>query len=255
MRIFAVCLGFNTPEMVRGALENFEATTTDEEHRRLVKTLFWCGYPLPDVESNRRELHALAAEYGWWVTDIPNRGVMENHNVAIHDYCHLVPGDFYICFDPDVRMQQTGWVSAMVDALRSDANAVFCCAARPYHDEDWCAKAHGRTVSAIRRPMPSAPAGDLRIARYRELIAWSMGMWKGEWLAARPRYFKASHPHYGYAEHADIALMKKHRKTWLSLVDYYDHHVGSDVQYTAWKVECAGGKTKAPFDQWLKGNR
>lgn len=253
MRIFATMLGYNSPEMVRGALENFEATTTDEEHRRLVKTLFWCEYPLPDVETNRRELHAMAAEHGWWVTNIPNRGVMENHNVAIHEYCHLQPGDFYICFDPDVRMQQKGWVSAMIAALRSEPSAVFCCAAMPHHDEEWCYTQHGRAITYINSQEPGEPS--LRVARYRQLLAWSMGMWKGEWLAARPRDFKAAHPLYGWTEHADIDLMHKHGKTWLSLVDYYDHHLGAEPSYVEWKIACAQSKTRVPFDEWLKGKR
>lgn len=241
MRIFVTMLGFNRPEMIRGALENFEATTTDAEHRRCVKTLFYCGYPFP--EDNRDELHRLAVEFGWWVTDIPNEGVMANHNRAIHDYCHMRTGDFYVTFDPDVRMQEKGWLSAMVEALGSDPNAMFCCAARRFHNDSWCEEQHGRSIHQL-------PSG-LRIARYRHLIAWSMGMWKGEWLAARPRDFKADAPHYGYAEHADYARLCDQRKTWVSLVDFYDDHQGAEPLYTKWKAESAAHRTKLSFHDWL----
>lgn len=243
MRIFATCLGFNTPEMVRGALQNFEDTTFDFEHRRMVKTLFYCDFPLPDQETNRRELHKIGAEFGWWVTNIPNEGVMANHNRAIHEYCHMVPGDFYITFDPDVRMQLRGWVSAMIEALQSDPNVVFCCAAMPHHDEKWCSDQHGRTIHSL-------PTG-VRIAKYKALLAWSMGMWKGEWLAARPRDFKAAHPFYGWTEHADVDRMNAAGKKWLSLVDFYDHHLGADPIYVEWKVGCASGKIVVSFEKWL----
>lgn len=244
MRIFATCLGFNTPEMIRGALENFEATTTDVEHRRLVKTLFLCQFPFPTPEKNRHALLDIGAEFGWWTTEIPNEGGLANHNRVIHEYYRMRPGDLYICFDPDVRMQQTGWVSAMAEALASDPSAVFCCAARPFHDEEWCVRQHGRSISVL-------PSG-LRVARYRQLIAWSTGIWKGEWLAARPRDFKAANQWYGYFEHADLALMNAKGKTWLQVPDYYDHHQGADADYTKWKIESARGETKVSFEEWLK---
>ena len=60
-------------------------------------------------------------------------------------------------------------------------------------------------------------------------------MWKGEWLASRPADFKAENKHYGYFEHADLKLMKEKNKTWLSLVDFYDHHQGAEPLYTEWK--------------------
>lgn len=244
MRIFLTCLGHNSAEMVQGALENLEETTSDHEHRRLVKTLFLCQYPLPSENENRQALLELGAKFGWWTTEIPNFGVMENHNKAIHDFYRMRPGDFYVCFDPDVRMQQKGWISAMVEALESEREAVFCAAALPFHDEEWCYNGHGRTVSTL-------PTG-LRISRYKALVAWSMGMWKGEWLAARPRDFKAAHPVYGWTEHADLALMEKHGKTWLSTTDYYDHHKGADPIYCEWKIACAQGKTNLKFGDWLK---
>lgn len=244
MRVFAFMLGFNRAEMVRGGLENFEATTTDQEHRRLVKTLIICQYPLPSVDENRAELLKLAAEFGWWCTEIPNAGVMENHNVCIHDLAHLQAGDYYVCADPDVRWQQKGWLSASIEALSWNDETVFCAAALPHHDEEWCWKAHGRVITKL-------PSG-LRIARYRQLLAWSTGVWKGEWLAARPRNFKAKHPQYGWTEHADIELMHQHGKKWLTLVDYYDHHLGSEPQYVEWKIECAQGKTSLPFNVWLQ---
>ncbi len=246
MRIFITMLGYNRADMVKGALENLEATTTDEEHRRLVKTIFLCQYPLPTVEQNRTDLNKLAADYGWWRAEIPNEGVMGNHNRAIHEYCHMSPGDFYVTFDPDVRMQEKGWISAMVQALNSDPSAMFVCASRPFHDMEWCAKQHGRTISTL-------PSG-LRISRYNNLLAWSMGMWKAEYLINRPRDFKQMNAYYGYSEHADADRLRATGKTWMQLTDFYDHHLCAiDPNYTEWKKVSASGATNKPFDQWLRG--
>lgn len=233
-------LGFNTPEMIRGALENFENTTTDAEHRRLVKTLFNPWYP----GNTEEQLRALACEFGWWIANIENRGVVENHNVAIHEYCHMQKGDTYITFDPDVRMQEKGWVTAMLDALASDENTVFCCAAREFHHEKWLIDQHGQTIQ-------TRPNGT-RVARYRELIAWSMGMYKGEWLACRPRNFAAENPVYGWAEHCERDRMNAAGKTWCQVIDFHDFHMGANQDYTKWKQLSSDKKTTQKFEDWLK---
>lgn len=245
MRIFMVMLGFNTPEMIKGALQNVEDTTTDAEHRRLVKVLFNCGYPLPCADANNAVSGEYAANYGWQVVPIENKGVVENHNYAIHEFCHPRKGDYYVTFDPDVRMQQVGWVSAMIEALETDPDVVFCCAARPYHNEGWCIQQHGRNIETL--------TSHLKIAHYKQLIAWSMGMYKGEWLATRARNFCASNPFYGYSEHCEYDRMNAAKKKWVSLVDFYDHHLGAEDQYVKWKAESAAHTCTVSFEQWLKG--
>lgn len=239
MRDFIVCLGYNSPAMIRGALENFEATTTDAEHRRCVKTLFNPGFP----GNSEQTLKNIASEFGWWFANIPNEGVMGNHNRVIHEFCHMEPGDTYTCFDPDVRWQQNGWLSAAKEILFSQEDVVFVCAAREFYDEKWLIDTHGRTLHLL-------PSG-ARYARFKELVAWSTGVWKGDWLAKRPRDFKAAHEWYGWAEHADVAHMQKHKKKWLSMVDHYDHHLGADPIYCEWKVACAKGICNIDFGTWL----
>lgn len=241
-------LGYNNADAVRGALENFEATTTDAEHRRLVKTIFVCDYPLPSPESNRAELTKLAAEFGWWVAYIPNKGVMENHNVAIHDYCHMQPGDFYITFDPDVRMQQVGWITAMIEALNSDPKFMFCAASRNFHNDAWLNNSEYRRVETL-------PSG-LKIGRWNSLVAWSMGIWRGEFLASRPRNFGQAGKFYGYSEHSDYDRLKANGKDWVSVVDFYDDHLWApDPEYVEWKQMAAGNVNHDSFDVWLKKRR
>ena len=244
MRVFITLLGFNTPEMIRGAVENFEATTTDLENRRCIKTIFDCGFPIGNKAENTEKNRQTAIEFGWWHTEIPNESVMGNHNKVIHDFYRMGKGDFYFCFDPDTRMRPTRWMSAMVEALRSEESAVFCASSRSYHDEQWCIDQHGRTIQTL-------PSG-LRISRYRELIAWSSGMWKGEWLAQRPRSFAAEGKVYGWTEHADLKNMQAHGKTWLAVTDFYDDHLSSGTDYTRWKQESAEKKTDKTFEDWLK---
>ncbi len=242
MRVFITMLGYNTEKMIEGALKNLEDTTTDSEHRSLIKTLFNCGFPGND----RARLKQLAVKYGWWFTDIPNEGVVENHNVAIHNYCHMEKGDYYATFDPDVRMREKGWVSAMVEALESDRDTVFVSPSMNFHHEKWCQDQHGMT-------MKSLPSG-LRVARYRALVAWPSGLYKGEWLACRPRHFAAANKYYGWSEHCEYDRMLAARKTWVQLVDFHDDHLGSDDPlYQQWKVESAGGRTAADYGVWKAG--
>lgn len=253
MTAFVSMLGYNRIEMVRGAMENFRDTV--EPGPGIRKLLFSCDFPLPEPQAHRELLNGLACEFDWEWNMIPNEGCVENHNKAIFEYGRLVPGDFYVTFDPDVRMREKGWLPAMVTALQNESEAVFVCAARSFHHEEWCAREHGRQV------YNTELGPQVRVARWRELVSWSMGMYKAEWLLDfMGRDFKVSdhytrhavHPHYGYGEHAHYALMQKHSKHWLSLVDFHDDHVGADPLLTAWKMEAAAVRTVLPFDQWLK---
>jgi hypothetical protein len=244
-RIFVTTLGYNRAEMVEDCFRNLSATTLLSEQDRLVKTLCILGYPLPSPEQNRIELLDIAEQFGFSVVEFPNVGVMQNWNTVIHEHLKMQTGDYLLTWDPDVRMQQPGFLSAMVEALESDPDNVYVCAARPYHDEEWCSKQHGREIYTL-------PSGS-RVARYRDLIAWSVGMFKAEFLNTRPRDFKATGEVYGWCEHADVRRMKLLKKKWVSLVDHYDHHLGAmDESYTLWKIESAQTKTTDTFDVWLR---
>jgi len=243
-RYFIFTLGFNTPEMIEGALQNFEETTTAEENRHAIKTLLHPGFPgnTPEMLSD------LAVKYGWWgAVNVPNISIMENWNYCIHSLAHMRKGDYLFCFDPDVRMGKPGWITAMVEALNSDDDAVFCSAGMDFHTHDWFVREYGQQITVL-------PSG-VRVARYNQLIAWSSGAWKGEWLAARPVDFKAPNKVYGYLEHADLALMAKHKKTWISVPDYVDYHRCSDPVYSQWKVESAQHKTDKHYAEWLNGRK
>ncbi len=245
MRIFCTLLAYNRTHTVLGALENFDNTTTDSEHRRMIKTIFDPGYPLPSQEENSKELKRLAVEFGWWCTQIPNEGVVQNHNRAIHDFYRMEKGDYYVIHDPDVRIQDKGYVSAAIQALESDPDIVFVCPSREFSHEDWYKEAHGAEVYELQ--------SGLKLRKHKELAAWSCGVFKGEFLASRDRNFLAWNSIYGYGEHADYERMKEMGKKWVQLVDFRDYHLGApDAEYTEWKHQSAAQKTKKTFDIWLK---
>ncbi len=248
MRVFVGMLGYNRPDVIEGAMQNFEETVTPDHH--IIKTLFSCGYPLPDAAQNRIKERELAAKYGWWNPNIPNEGVMGNWNRAIHEHFYMHPGDFLVTFDPDVRMRNKGWLPAMVDALQCDSTAMFACAARSFHNEEQFQK------PPYNRKVVCHPENYLRIAHWDCLIAWSMGMWKADFLITRPRDFAQSGKFYGYSEHADYDRLVANKKTWISLADFYDDHLEApDKEYLKWKHESAAKTTELSFDQWLKGKR
>jgi hypothetical protein len=243
-RIFVGMLGYNHHLSVEAGMKNFEEMV-DPSHN-IIKTLFTCGYPLPSSDENRLRLRELACKYGWWNPHIPNEGVMGNWNRAIHEHFHMENGDFLVTFDPDVRMRNKGWLPAMVEALRSDSQAMFCCASRGFHDEPlYKIPPYARTISIL-------PSG-VRVARWGCLVAWSMGVWKADFLITRPRNFSQSGKFYGYSEHADYERLVQHAKTWISVADYYDDHASAtDPDYTQWKIESAAVRTDKEFSVWLK---
>ena len=247
MRVHAVMLGFNTPEVIEEAMENFEATTSDYEHRRLVKTLFILSYPRGDVAENNRRTVEIGAKHGWWTTFLENKGVMPNWNTVIHDYLHLRQGDFLVTFDPDVRMQKAGWISAMLEVMAYDPKIAFVCAAHESVVNPAIPTERGRRIETL-------PSG-LRIGRYRSLIAWSMGMWRGEVLASRPRDFsaKSNTQHYGYVEHADFDRIRDMGLTWVELPDYVDTHAPrwNDPLYAEWKNACGRKEMSLSFEQFV----
>lgn len=245
MRVFAVMLGFNSHETIKGAMENFEATV--EPSHNVIKWFFDPSYPLPDPHTNRSLNKQICAHYGWIYTEIENEGVLGNWNKVIHEHLNMVNGDFLVTFDPDVRMQQKGWVPAMVEALNSDPTAMFCSSALDFHHHDWMQKPpYNRKVTEL--------ASGLRIARYDCLIAWASGMWRADALITRPRNFGARGKYYGWNEHADYDRMLKNGWTWLSTADFVDHHLGSpDPKYVEWKQKTAGGVTDKRFEEWLNG--
>ena len=246
MRIFVTMVGYNRHDVVRDAMQSLEDTTTDAEHRRLVKTVFLCQYPIPSVDVNRAKIIEAAKEFGWWYAEIQNQGVMANHNTALHDYCHIDDGDFYITYDPDVRFKKVGWISAMVEALQSDPTAMFCSSALDFHHHDWMQK------KPYSRKVTTLPSG-LKISRFDCLISWASGMWRGDFLKTRPRDFAQLGKYYGWSEHADYDRLLEHKKTWLSVTDFVDYHLGApDAEYTAWKICSARKETELSFNEWLK---
>jgi hypothetical protein len=244
MRIFAVMIGFNNPEMIREAFNNFESTV-DPQHQ-IIKWFFDPGFPLPDREQNKSLNKKLCSTFGWAYTPIENHGVIRNWNAIVHDHLNMVPGDFLITFDADVRMSRKGWIPAMIEALESDPAAMFCCSAMRFHDDDWMQK------RPYNRKVTTLPSG-LRVSRYDCLIAWPSGMWRADALVTRPRHFaEETLGMYGYNEHRDYDRLLANGWTWLSVTDYYDDHKSAiDPKYVEWKQLTANGSVGIRFEEWL----
>jgi hypothetical protein len=241
MRVFCVMLGFNTEEMIREGMDNLYLTGKSKHH--VIKWFFDAHYPGNDPE----KLKNLCAVYGWVYTPIENEGVLGNWNKVIHEHLNMVPSDFLVTFDPDVRMQSPGWIDAMIEALESDPTAKFCSSALDFHHHDWMQKPpYNRKVTQLE--------SGLRIARYDCLIAWASGMWRADFLLARDRNFGARGKYYGWNEHSDYERLLAHGHTWLSVSDYVDHHRGApDVRYIEWKQKTAAGEIEIKFEDWING--
>ncbi len=85
-----------------------------------------------------------------------------------------------------------------------------------------------------------------------------MGTHRCDWLRflrEKEGDFKAFNSLYGYSEHWQYEMQLKYGKSWLELVDYYDDHLASGVQYSEWKTESAAGKTTAHFEAWLESRK
>jgi hypothetical protein len=217
-----------------------------DPNHEIVKCFFDPGYPLDDKEENMRLNKQLCSTFGWSYTQIPNEGVLGNHNRVIHEHLNMQNGDFYITFDPDVRMNRRGWLPAMVEALNSDPTAMFCSSALDFHHHDWMQK------PPYNRKVTELPTG-LRISRYDCLIAWASGMWRADALITRPRDFGARGKYYGWNEHSDYERLLKNNWTWLSVADFVDNHLGSpDAKLVEWKQKTAAGHIEEKFEDWVK---
>ena len=243
-RIFAVMLGFNRPETIRGAMQNFK-DTVDPDHN-IVKCFFDPGYPLDNKNENMNLNKQLCSTFGWTYTPIKNEGVLPNWNAVIHEHLNMVNGDFLHTFDPDVRMDKKGWLPAMVEALNYEPKAMFCASSLYFHHHDWMLQPpYSRTVE-------TTPSG-LNVSRFKCLIAWASGMWRADFLITRPRHFGAKGRYYGWNEHADYERLLHHGYTWVAVTDYIDNHLGApDQKYQEWKQKTAAGSVVIPFEEWVK---
>lgn len=241
--VHIVMLGFNTHGMIREAMDSFNDTSI-KESVDVHKWFFDVGYPGND--SKTLEIICGHHQYKWTYNKFENEGVLGNWNKVIHEYLNMQPGDFLVTFDPDVRMQQKGWISAMVEALESDPTAMFCSSALDFHHHDWMQQPpYNRKVTTLE--------SGLRISRYDCLIAWASGMWRADFLITRPRNFGARGKWYGWNDHADYERLLAHGYTWLSTTDFVDHHLGSpDPKYVEWKQKTAGGIIEKKFEDWIK---
>lgn len=244
MRTFVVCLGFNTSEIIRGAFNNYVNTVTPEED--IVKWFFDPGYPGNDPES----LKNLCSSFGWTYTKIDNEGVLANWNKVIHEHLNMVKGEFLVTFDPDVRMDEIGWLPAMRDILSSDDRLHFCSSSRDFHSHDWM------QVPPYSRKL-NRTAGGINYSTWDCLISWASGMWKSDLLITRPRNFGCAGKYYGWNEHADYDRLLAHGKTWCSATDFIDWHspeTPQDATYIEWKVKSAHKQTELKYEEWLNGN-
>lgn len=245
MTVFAVMLGYNKPEVIKGGMQNF-ADTVDPNYP-IKKVFIELGYPITSLP---REVNRQACEeFGWEYNEFKNEGVMGNWNKVIHEI--LVPihgmkdGDFLHTFDPDVRMNCKGWLPSMVAAL-AEPKRMFCSSSMNFHSHDWMYKPpYNRKVKWEK--------DGVSVATWDCLIAWASGMWKADFLITRPRDFGCAGKFYGWNEHADYDRLIKHGFTWCSVADFIDYHLGApDQDYTIWKQESAAHKTAVAFDEWLR---
>lgn len=236
-------LCYNSEEMIRGALENFRDTV--DEDPSIVKVMFEVQYPLPSKEESYAYVKRLSEEYGWGFHSIPNRGVAGNWTQAF-DYFDPGDDDVIVGFDPDCRMRPKGWLKAITEVNAAHPEAPCVIPNRTYKDEPWCVQQHGRQIV-------TDPKTGYRLGYYRELISWSLGSHRCDWLKMLRQYgpFGSYNPQYGFSEHWQYDQLRKYGKRWVELSDFYDDHVSADALYTKWKSESAENKTQLKFDEWL----
>lgn len=239
-RVFVVMLAYNRYDVINGAIKNFQQTAPYNDS--IIRHIFDPGYPLNE---GCQSIEKMAEMYGWKYTKIENKGVMGNWNQVIHEHLDMKDDDYLVTFDPDVRMDKSGWIEAMIDALSQDENHVFCASSMWFNCHEWMYQPpYNRTVR-------TTPLGT-NVAKYDCLIAWASGMWKASFLITRPKDFAMRNKYYGWAEHADYDRMLAHGKTWVQVADYIDRHLPSpDVKYTEWKQASASGTTDKDFKEWL----
>lgn len=233
-RTIVHCLAYNTPEMVKEALENYQLRGS-MPHAGVERYLVDPGFPLMAAEPQSIKLRELAEDFGWTYLRMPqNYGVAGNWNWLMFTV-GVGRNDVVIGADPDARPQQPGWLSALEAALRDTPDAAYV------------GLNHGLDN------LPHELVGEKpRLMKFDRLVAWSVGGFHGRFLEKINFELGQDNLSYGYIEHWCHRKMKNWDMEFYLLRDFYDHHQSSEPIYQEWKTASAEKKTQASFEDWLK---
>lgn len=237
-RLHAMCLAYNTYEMVKRAIVQFEEQAP--KYSIASRTLVDQRYPNDgDINTNAENIIGLAEKHGWnYVRPAKNTGAHGGWNWTIREL-GLGQDDVLMGVDPDGNPQQPKYLDAIMDVFNNAPECFTVQLNRP------CVYAQGL-------PRTSRLIGKTEVLDYHQPVAWSLGAFECGWLN-RVGGMQSRHNLYGYCELDTIQAMRPFGAKWYIVKDFYDEHMKApDEKYIDWKLACAEGRTYAQFEDWLK---
>jgi hypothetical protein len=241
MKVWLVCLAHNNPSIVMEAVRKYK-----EQNKEMNFDHEWimvdCDYPLPHSGQNHVDIASIAAAYDMTLLKpYKNRGVSGNWNWVVNEV-GAKDEDIMIGIDPDGRVRESGWVSAIVEVFKHEPRAYYVACNQISHG--------GWTNVTTTRHETTSGVGYLE---FPHIVAWSLGGFK----VGHIRKIGGLHerrPFYGFIEDETHKRMQSQGDyTFFKLENYFDFHLTRvDPLYMDWKKAMVEGLTKLSLSDWIK---
>lgn len=233
-KVYLATIAYNQEDFVREALEHDSASIIPYSYDEWV--VFDPSYPL---NKDPRGIEILSEQYGREYVKIENKGCHKNFQQAF-EYFKPNDDDIFIPLCPDAR-PSPGSIQAIVDVLRGDPR---CFTAQLNRPGDYSVY-----------PKQQHVVGGHEVLYFRDMIAWSFGGFRCDWVNKAGGFDFNDH-WYGGVEAFLCQRLYPMGGRWYFIKNYYDYGKASpDELYQKWKLCTAGfgdTLTASSFEEWLK---
>jgi hypothetical protein len=245
MRVIAVTLCYNKPEIIDLSIRRFHETK--HGGLPLVHLMIDQHYPLPDKLRVSEQIKKIASDNGCeYMSPGKNLGLHHGLNWALQTY-GLAEDDIVIGYDGDSYPCERGWDMALVTALMADASTVW-------------ASLWGVNTSAElnARGFTERMAAQVRVRETHTPAVNSVCAWKGWWIK-NAGWFNEPHEFYGGLEIAMWPHIRAKGYRWVYLPDWTEDerlkfNPGEDLLYKQWKWDHVMLGKNLDFETWLRNS-
>lgn len=242
MRVIAVTLCYNKPEIIELSVKRFHETK--HGGLPLVHLLVDQHYPLPDKAATSEEIKRIARENGCeYMNPGKNLGLHHGLNWALQTY-GMQDDDIVIGYDGDSYPIESGWDCALVTAMINDPRAVW-------------ASLYGKNTPGElgQRGYTKRMSGHIEVHETHTPAVNSICAWKGWWIK-KAGWFNEPRPMYGGLEVCLWPQVKRYGYAWVYLPGWTEDErlkfdPGEDYKYKIWKWKHAHERLDLDFESWL----
>lgn len=235
--IATISLCYNQPDVIYNSVRRYYETTTQPTRH----ILFDAQWPLERTKMDN-VLKTLHADYGCEIHNIgQNMGLARNFNHCL-SLIDLDSTELVVAYDPDSWPMERGWDQAMLDVIRSRANAAWISLWHPHAQRELLGENRG------------AAEGNLVWAT--SAVMNSVSGFRPSWLKACGGLYEIN-PFYGGVESNTWDRLAEHGMRWVFLRDYTEVFWPKpellNSEYRDYKFQTThGGKKQVEFSEWLR---